>query len=74
MEDKMMQQVIRIIANDEGCSEEEVYEAMCQAIDDAYTHEDVSIRERWHKIPHLGEKPTPQEVIAYFAEMLETSV
>lgn len=74
MEDKMMQQVIRIIANDEQCSEEEVYDAMCQAIDDAYTHEDESIRERWHKIPHLGKKPTPQEVIAYFATMLETSV
>ena len=44
---------------------------MCVAIDCAYDHEDASIREQWRKIPHAQDKPTPQEVIAYFADNLQ---
>lgn len=71
MEDVIMQQIVNIIAKDENRREEEVYQDMCEAIDCAYNHEDASIREQWRKIPHAQDKPTPQEVIAYFADNLQ---
>lgn len=58
--------VIRIIAEQEGISEQEALDEIRKAIDEGYDNESPSVRAYWASMP-FKTKPTPQELIAFLA-------
>lgn len=60
------------IARREGKSIEHVRKHIQLAMMSGLLSEDASVQERWMCIPHAGEVPSPEEVIAYYASKLSS--
>lgn len=57
--------ILKIIAEKEGISVEEVYNEMQAAIDAGYSNPDPDIQEAWKKVHMPYGKPRPEDMIAY---------
>mgnify|MGYP000941357628 CR=1 FL=1 len=62
---------LKQVAAQKGISIDEVRSEIQLAIDMAMANEDPLIREKWSKIPHKGDKPTPEEVIVYLSKQIK---
>lgn len=60
---------IKNLAKQKGISEKEVRQEIEIAIAEGMKSTEPQARAFWETIPHKGEKPTPEEVIAYIADM-----
>ena len=67
MNKKKMQNVIRVIAERNGVSIDYVRTEIQKIIDIGINNPDPKIRAYWKSIPYKGERPTPDEVIRFFA-------
>lgn len=59
------------IARDKGMSEAEVRREMELAIAEGMKSTDPDVIAQWKVIPHKGDMPTPDELIAYMATKLK---
>ncbi len=62
-----VERAMRQIAIKEGITVEDVRKEMIRAMLIGFYNPDPAIREKWRKIPHKGETPTPEEFIKYMA-------
>lgn len=60
---------IKNLAKQKGISEKEVRQEIEIAITEGMKSPEPQARAFWETIPHKGEKPTPEEVIAYIADI-----
>jgi hypothetical protein len=63
--------ILKVIAEKEGISTEEVYHEMQAAIDAGFSSSDPVIQAAWRKMPMLCGKPRPEDVIAYCAGQIK---
>lgn len=61
---------IKKIAKQEGVSIDDVRREMQTAIDEEMKSTEPQAVEFWKKVPHNGEKPTPEELIDYISKNL----
>lgn len=59
------------LAKQKGISEEAVRREIEIAIAEAMKSPEPQAQAFWKSIPHKGEQPTPEEVIAYIADMVK---
>ena len=62
---------LKKLAKQKGISEREVRREIEIAISEAIKSPKPQAQAFWNSIPHKGEQPTPEEVIAYIAEMVK---
>lgn len=67
---EMADKVIRSIALRENSTPEQVRKQIRLAMLSGLLNEKPEVRKAWEQIPCVGEVPTPDEVIAYYAERL----
>ena len=60
-------EALRKVAFANNTTVEEVKKEIMSAMDAAMANPDPEIQAMWKTIPHVGEKPTPEEFIAYVA-------
>lgn len=70
MDTTKAKKALKKIAQREGVSEETVRREIETAIAEAMKSPEPQARAFWESIPHKGEKPTPEEVVAYIADMI----
>ncbi|MCM1132952.1 MAG: sporulation initiation factor Spo0A C-terminal domain-containing protein [Ruminococcus flavefaciens] len=58
---------LRKIAEEYNTTPDEVLREIQLAIDEAMNNPDPEIRRNWENIPCKGDKPSPEEVIAYIS-------
>ncbi len=63
--------ILKVIAEKEGISMEEVYHEMQAAIDAGFSSSDPAVQAAWRKVPMLCGKPRPEDVIAYSAGQIK---
>lgn len=63
--------ILKIIAEKEGISVEEVYREMQAAIDAGYSNPDPAIRTAWEKVPLPYGKPRPEDMVVYCAGQIK---
>ena len=68
MNQKKAVKAFKKIATREGVSVAEVRKEIQKAIDIGLASPDPAVQEQWSKMPHRGEKPTPEEVVVYLAK------
>ena len=71
---KKAQKSIKIIAEKENISVDEVREEMKAAIAEGLQSADPAVRKMWREIPCKGEAPEPEELIAWLAERVRGMV
>ena len=59
------------LAKQEAVSEETVHHEIKFALTEAMKNPELQAQTFWKFIPHEGEHPTPEEVIAYIANMVK---
>jgi|AGTN01.2.fsa_nt_gi hypothetical protein len=59
------------LAAEKGISEEEVRREIQMAIDLSIANQDPNVQAYWKKIINKGVKPTPEDVIEYFADQVK---
>ncbi len=70
-----MKYILKLVAEQNGVSTEEVRTEIAAAIQAGMESADVSARRQWAQIPKEHAVPTPEEVIAYLAaRAVRTSV
>ncbi|WP_195465116.1 hypothetical protein [Faecalispora jeddahensis] len=62
---------LKKLAKQKGISERAVRQEIEIAIQEAMKSPDPQAQAFWTSIPHKGEQPTPEEVIAYIADMVK---
>ena len=67
MNKKKMQRLLKKVADKHGVSVEEVRRDIEAASIMAKENSDEKIQAFWNSIPSKGDKPTPEEVVAYIA-------
>lgn len=60
------------VAKQYGTTSIEVYLEIQKAIDAGFYNPDPKVQAEWKKMNFKGEKPTPEEVIAYLVSELQT--
>lgn len=65
---------IETLAKEKGISVEEVRNEIQIAIDMGMANRDPEVQAYWRKIPYKGNKPTPEEVIAYIAKQVKKDI
>ncbi|MDR3600302.1 MAG: hypothetical protein P4L49_07455 [Desulfosporosinus sp.] len=60
------------LSKQKGVSEETVRHQIKIAITEAMKSPEPQAQTFWKSIPHKGEQPTPEEVIAYITNMVKT--
>lgn len=60
------------IAARDGISVAKVREEIQKAIDEGLKSPEPAVQEQWRKMPYRGEKPTPEEVVAYLAKQVKS--
>ncbi len=65
MNARKIRESLQKIADNNGVSVEEVRRDIADAIDAARENPDPKVQAFWASVPRKGEKPTPEEVIAY---------
>lgn len=61
---------IREMAKQQGITVQELLASMQDALDEGMRSPDPAVQAEWHSIPHKGEKPTPQEVMAHIVKKI----
>jgi len=64
-------EAIAKLAAEKGISEEEVRREIQIAIDAGMANQDPNVQAYWKKIINKGVKPTPEDVIEYFADQVK---
>lgn len=59
------------VAKQHGVTKEEVYVEIQKAIDAGFDNPDPLVQAEWKKMNLKGERPTPEEVIAYVVGQLQ---
>ena len=59
------------VAKQHGVTRMEVYSEIQKAIDEGFSNPDPSVQAEWKKMNMKGEKPTPEEVLAYLVGQLQ---
>lgn len=59
------------VAKHHGVTKEEVYTEIQKAIDAGFDNQDPAVQAEWKKMNIRGERPTPEEVIAYVVGQLQ---
>jgi hypothetical protein len=72
MDTAKAKEVLIKLAKRKGVSEETVHHEIKIAITEAMKSPEPQAQTFWKSIPHKGEQPTPEEVIAYIADMVKT--
>ncbi|MDR1630217.1 MAG: sporulation initiation factor Spo0A [Oscillospiraceae bacterium] len=62
--------VLEKIARQEGVSPSDVYREMQLAIDASFDNPDPLIQAAWRSIPLKGKRPTPEDILTYYASKL----
>ena len=70
MDTAKAKKALKKLAKQKGISEKEVRREIEIAIEEAMKSPEPQEQAFWKSIPHKGEQPTPEEVIAYIAEMV----
>lgn len=65
-------EIFRQVAKQYNTTPMEVYTEIQKAIDAGFTNPDPAVQEEWKKIKFKGERPTPEEVIEYMVDVLQT--
>ncbi len=60
------------VARQYGTTPVEVYSEIQKAIDVGFSNPDPMVQAEWKKMNFKGDKPTPEEVIAYLVGKLQT--
>lgn len=60
------------VAKQYGTTPVEVYSEIQKAIDVGFSNPDPMVQAEWKKMNFKGDKPTPEEVIAYLVGKLQT--
>lgn len=63
-----MDKIFEKIAEKNNTTAEEVYMEIQKAIDSGFDNPDAGVQAEWKKVKTKGERPTPEEVIAFLAE------
>ncbi|WP_369282206.1 hypothetical protein [Oscillibacter sp. GMB15532] len=63
---------LKQIARREGKSIEQIRKHIQIAMMSGLLSDDTNVQEKWTRIPHAGEMPSPEEVIAYYANKLSS--
>lgn len=71
MDTAKAKKALKKLAQREGVSEETVRREIEVAIAEAMKSPEPQAQAFWRTIPHKGERPTPEEVIAYIAGMVK---
>lgn len=71
MDTAKAKKALKKLAQREGVSEETVRREIEVAITEAMKSSEPQAQAFWKAIPHKGEQPTPEEVIAYIAGMVK---
>jgi len=64
---KEFKKMLRIIANDNNTTPENVYREMQIAIDSGFDNPDPKVQALWKQIPFKGDRPKPEDVVPYLA-------
>lgn len=72
MRRKDITKVFEEIATREGVSVAEIREEIQKAIDAGLESPDPAVQQRWSKMPCKGDKPTPEDVIAYVVGQIKS--
>lgn len=59
------------VAKQHGVSRDEVYKEIQIAIDAGFDNPDPKVQAEWKKMSIRGERPTPEEVLAYMVKQLQ---
>ena len=70
MNQKEITKALQQIADNKGCTLEEVRHEIQLAIDAAQEDPDPNIRAVWESFPHESDQLTPEDVIAFFYSIL----
>lgn len=70
MKENGFEKLLKNLAAKYDTTPEEVYKEMKLVIDAGFDNKDPIIQENWRKIPFAGDRPTPEEVIYYIADLL----
>lgn len=60
------------VARENDTTATEVYSEIQKAIDAGFSNPDPMVQAEWKKMNFKGDKPTPEEVIAYLVSELQT--
>lgn len=71
MKENKFKKAMKTIGEREGISPEEVEREIQKAIDAAFYNLDSRAEVEWAKIPCKGERPTPEEFIAYMSQKVK---
>lgn len=71
MRKSKFKKVMDNIGKGEGISSKEVEKEIQIAIHSGFDNPDAAIRAKWAKVPYIGERPTPQEVIEYLCKEMK---
>lgn len=65
-------EIFQQVAKQYNTTPEEVYTEIQKAIDAGFAHPDPAVQEEWKKMKFKGQRPTPEEVLAYMVDALQT--
>ncbi|TEB05603.1 hypothetical protein Psch_02644 [Pelotomaculum schinkii] len=71
MDTAKAKRALKKLAKQKGISEKEVRREIEIAIEEAMKSPELQAQAFWKSIPHKGEQLTPEEVIAYIADMVK---
>jgi hypothetical protein len=71
MDTAKAKKALKKLAKQKGINEGAVRQEIEIAIQEAMKSPDPQAQAFWKSIPHKGEQPTPEEVIAYIADMVK---
>ena len=60
------------VAKQNGTTVADVYSEIQKAIDAGFDSTDPDVQAEWRKVKFKGERPTPEEVLAYMVNKLQT--
>ena len=67
------EQALQAVAQQNGTTVDEVKKEIALAILAGMSNPDPAVQARWKDIPHVGDVPTPEEMITYISERLIAS-
>lgn len=71
MDTAKAKKALKKLAKQKGISERAIRQEIEIAIQEAMKSPDPQAQAFWKYIPHNGEQPTPEQVIAYIADMVK---
>lgn len=68
---KDFKKMLRIIANNNNTTLENVYREMQITIDSGFDNPDPKVQELWKQISFKGDRPKPEDVVPYLALLVK---